>query len=304
MHGRALLLVALSSAPSLARAVPGRLGFTLLTGGGFTSDVFVGAGEGPQGFVQLSPAARLDLSLDPRFKLRAGAEAWYASQQPSGFSSLSGAGSVEIRWLPEGPWRLTLSGGAERGAYSQGAPLDPALVTSPSVSTTTSAWATPLASLSALGLEWRAAALVAARWSLAADGTEVPEHSRALLAGVLWPASPLVSLAATVKGLRTTSPRPDFALEGLALFAVASARLSDDDLVEARLQLQHARFDTTAREDLGRIGLSFTHALSEEVDLEAAYSFAGNATDDPARPTAALHVAFLGLRTRLGKVTW
>ena len=79
-------------------------------GGGWASDVFVGAGAGDNGFAQVIPAARLDLALAPAWKLAALGEVFYGTYRPSGFTTLSEWGALEARWLPGEPWEVSLLG--------------------------------------------------------------------------------------------------------------------------------------------------------------------------------------------------
>ncbi len=286
-----------------AEAAPrGRLLLSVLGGGGWASDVFVGAGLGPDAIVQIVPAGRMDLSFSPQWKLATTADLSYGRYLSSRYTSVLESAGVEARWLPGPAWEASLSAGAEHADYSVGSPLDPTLVTSPTVSATLAASASPLLRLRAAGLEWRAAGLLAARTSTAAGG-DVPEHDYAALAGVMWPVGEGVSLAATYKLAHTDSTRADFTLDSHALFAALGWHLGELDL-RAQLQLQTALFGTMAREDLGRLTLGLTWPVLPSVDVEGVYSFAANHSNDPSRPSATRHLAFLALRWRCPEIEW
>jgi hypothetical protein len=297
----AALALLLLAAPAEA-ATRGRMAFSLLAGGGWSSDVFVGAGLGPDGVLQISPAGRLDLSLSPEWKLAATADVSYGRYLSTEYTAVGESAAVEVRWLGGPSWEASLAAGAEHAAYSIGSPLDPALVTSPSVSDTFAATASPLLRLRALGLEWRAAGVLGARSSSAAGG-DIPEHDYAALAGLMWPLGEGASLAGTYKFAHADSTRLDFTLDSHALFAALGWRLGDFDL-RAQLQLQTAAFATGARENLGRLTLGLAYPILPSVDLEAVYSFAGNRSNDPSRPSASRHLGFLALRWRFAEVEW
>ncbi len=302
MTGRGLCLLLLL-APATAAAASGRVAFSALAGGGYASDAFIGASLGPDAVVQVTPSARLDLSLAPEWKLGAVAELSYGRYLDSEFTAVSESGALEARWL-RGPVDASLALGGDHTSYSQGAPLDPTLVTSPSVSDTSSVRASPLVRVQALGLEWRGAGLLAWRTSTRPSGGPVPERDRALLVGVLRRFSPRFSGSATYRLAHTSSDRADFTLTGHALFLNAAVQVGWETALEAQLQLQIAQFATGAEEDLARATLQLTRPLSDRVDVEIAYSFAGNHSTDPLRPSATRHFAFAGLRVRLGEVTW
>ncbi len=297
----AALALLLLAGPAEA-AARGRLVLSLLAGGGWSSDVFVGAGLGPDGILQLAPAGRLDLSLSPRWKLAAAADVSYGRYLSSEYTSVAESAAVEARWLGGSAWEASLALGGEHAGYSLGSPLDPGLITSPTVSDTTAGSVSPLLRLRALGLEWRAAGLVAVRTSRA-GGVDVPEHDYAALAGVMWPLGERASLAATYKVARTDSTRVDFSLDSHAVFAALSWGLGEADL-RAQLQLQTAAVGTGARENLARLTLGASYPILRSVDVEAVYSFAGNRSNDPSRPSASRHLGFLGLRWRFAEVEW
>lgn len=302
MTGRAALAALALSAPAAAD-VPGRLSASVSAGGGWASDVFVGAGAGDNGFAQIAPAARLDLALAPAWKLAALGELFYGTYQPSGFTTLSESGALEARWLPGEPWEVSLSASLEHAGFNQGAPLDPGLVASPNV-TASSGWqVAPVVRLRAAGWQWRVSAVAAGRRS-SAEGGPVREQITAVLAGASRPLGQRFDLTLTGKLTRSDSGRKDFAFDAAALFVRVGARVLEDARLEAFLQVQGAEFDTAARETLVRLTLAATHPLWERVDLEAAWSFAGNVSSDPSRASASRQVVFLGLRGRSGSLSW
>ncbi len=297
----AALTLLLLAAP--AEAAPrGRLVLSVLAGGGWTSDVFVGAGLGPDAILQVVPAGRLDLSFSPQWKLAVAADLSYGRYLSSQYTSILESTGVEARFLGGPGWEASLAGAVEHADYSIGSPLDPTLVTSPTVSSTFAASASPLLRLRAAGLEWRAAGLVAGRTSTAPGG-DVPEQDYAALGGVMWPAGDRVSLAATYKLAHTESTRADFTMDSHAVFGVLSWRVGEVDL-RAQLQLQTALYATGTRENLGRITLGLTVAVLPAVDAEAVYSFAANRSNDPLHPSATRHLAFLALRWHGAEVEW
>ncbi|HET6922816.1 MAG TPA: hypothetical protein VFI16_06680 [Anaeromyxobacteraceae bacterium] len=302
MTGRAALAALALSAPAAAD-VPGRLSASVSAGGGWASDVFVGAGAGDNGFAQVVPAARLDLALAPAWKLAALGEVFYGTYQPSGFTRLSESGTLEARWLPGEPWEVSLSGSLEHDGFGRGAPLDPGLVASPTVGASDGWRVAPAARLSAGGWEWRASALAAGRRS-SAEGVPVRERIAAVLASASRPLGRRFDLSIAGKLTRSDSDRKDFAFDAAALLVGAGARVLERTRIEGLLLVQGAEFDTAARETLVRLTLSAAHPLWERVDLEVAWSFAGNLSSDPARAAASRQVVFVGLRGRSGSLEW
>ena len=71
-------------APAAAGASHGRLQLSLYAGGGLASDLFVGAGLGHEGLLELQPGSRLDLSFSPEWKASARLGAGYAAFTASG----------------------------------------------------------------------------------------------------------------------------------------------------------------------------------------------------------------------------
>ncbi len=303
MRLRAALALLLLVAPGVTRAVHGRLGLSVLAGGGYASDVFVGAGLGSGGFLQVTPSGRLDLSFTPEWKLAASADVSYGHYVSSGFTSLVESAALEGRYIAGAAWDAALTASAENGSYSLGAPIDPSIPGSPSVVSTVAARLSPLLRLRALDFEWRAAALVGARSSTGAGGEDIPEHDYALLAGLMHPLGRSVTFAATYKLAHDDSTRVDFTFTSHALFALLSWRLGEFGL-QAQLQLQTAAFATGARENLGRLTLSAAHPVTDSLDVEAVYSFAANYSNDPSRPSSTLHLAFLAVRWRFAEVGW
>ncbi len=298
---RAILALILLAAPGATRATAGRLAISLLAGGGYSSDVFLGAGLGPDSLLQVTPSGRLDLSLAPRWKLTALADASYGRAPSSGFDSLAESGSLEARWLGGETWEASLAAAGEHASYSLEVPLEGGAA-GPSISSTTAGRLSSLLRLRSLGFEWRAAGLVAARRSTSEAG-DVPETDLALLAGAMRPLAASLSLAATYKLAHTDSTRRDFRLTSHALFGLLTWRVGKLDL-EAQLQLQTASLESGSREDLGRLTLSATHPIAAWLDVEAVYSFAGTHTDDPNVPSAARHLVFLALRWYVLETTW
>src|SRR5512142_2015423 len=296
------IVVRLLSAPDVARATRGRVALSLLAGGGYASDVFVGAGLGRDGFFQVTPSGRLDLSLAPRWKFAATGDVAYGRYVSSEFTAFSQSASVEGRWLGGDAWEASLSASGEHARYSLAVPVDPTLPSSASVSSTLAARIAPLVRVRAAGLEWRAAGVAGARSSTSGDAT-VPEKEGALLAGALLPVSEELSVAVTYKIDRTASERPDFTFTSHALFGLAAWRLRSLDL-EAQLQLQTAALGTGTGEKLARVTASAAYPVTDAVALEAVYAFTASHSDDPARGSASLHLAFVAARWRFLETTW
>lgn len=302
MTGRAALAAIALSAPAAAD-VPGRLQASVAAGGGWASDVYLGAGAGDNGFAQVAPAARLDLSLAPAWKLAALGEAFYGTYQPSGYSALSERGMLEARWLPDDPWELSLLASLDHVDFSPGEPLDPGLVASPTVTASTGWRVGPAARLRAAGWEWRASAAFAWRRS-PAEGQALRERLTSVLLGASRPLGRRFDLSFTGRLTRSDSQRQNVAHGAVALQAGAGARILEETRLEAVVLLQAVRFDTDVRERLGRLTLALTHPLCERVNLEASWSIAGNRSSDPARAAAWRQAVFLGLTGRAGSLEW
>ncbi len=299
---RAVLVLLFLVAPDAARAARGRLVFSVAAGGGYASDVFVGAGLGSDGLFQITPAARLDLSLSPRLKLGASTDLSYGYYVSSQFTSLFESASASARWLGGEAWEASLEAAGEHGSYSKGLPIDPGLVTSPSVSSTVAGRISPLLRLRAGGFEWRAAGVAGARSSTSA-GADIPETDLAALAGFARPLSERVSVAVTYKLAHDQSDRTDFTLTSHALFGLLSWHLERLAL-GAQVQLQTSALGTGVQEDLLRVTATASYPVSNALDAEAVYTFTADRTDDPARPSATLHLAYLGFRWKFGEVSW
>lgn len=303
---RLLALLALL-APAAAGASHGRLQLSLYAGGGLASDLFVGAGLGREGLLELQPGTRLDLSFSPEWKAAARLGAGYAAFTASGFAAGSASGELVARWLrPSGEGSLTLT--AERLSYTTGAPLDLTTLASPSVTGSSAVQLAPLVRFPGWGAEWRLAGLAGLQSSTAAGGEPVAERQLAVLAGV-GGALARWALAASYRLQWTASDRPDFAATAHGLFATAARRLGPLDL-EGRLQLLLQRTGAGAREQLLRSGLSaawplrFAGAEGPSLALEALYAHAAAWSDQPGRGFASRHQVTLGLRGRVEVVEW
>lgn len=302
VRGSGVVIVILLFAPDVARATRSRLALSLVAGGGYASDVFVGAGLGRDAFFQVTPSGRLDLSLAPRFKLAATGDLSYGRYASSEFSALGESASVEGRWLAGDAWEASLAASGEHARYSLAVPVDPTLPASASVSSTLAARIAPLLRVRAAGLEWRAAGVAGARSSTSGDAT-VPEKEGALLAGAMVPVSEALSVAATYKIDRTASERSDFTYTSHALFGLLAWRAEAVDL-EAQLQLQTAKLGTGTGEKLARITASAAFPVTEAIAIEGVYAFTASRSDDPARGSASLHLAFLAARWRFLETSW
>jgi hypothetical protein len=295
---RAVLFVILLAAPQAARATRGRLSLSLLAGGGYATDVFVGAGQGRNAFSQLTPAGRLDLSLAPRWKIAAAADLSYGRYLSTDFDSLAESASLEGRWLGGESWDASLIASGEHADYSLSVSDSPL----PPTSSTTAGRLSSLLRVRTAGFEWRVAGVGGLRNSTAGAST-IPEDEGAFLAGVMRPLSETLSAALTYKLGRTASEDPDFTYTSHALFGLVSWRLEALD-VQGQLQLQTASVGTGARDDLLRMTASAAYPLSETLALEGAYAYTATRSDDPTRPSGRLHLAFLAVRWRFAEVSW
>jgi hypothetical protein len=286
--------------PAVASAAHGRLQLSLYAGGGLASDLFVGAGLGRDGILELQPEARLDLSLAPRWKLGTRLAGGYASFPRSGFSAGSGALESQLRWLGEGR-EGALALAAEQVAYSTGAPLDPAVPSSPTVTRSRGLRLTPLLRWQGWGAQWRLAAPLAWQSSSAA-GQEVTERDAALLGGAAvqlgaW------ALAGSYRLQRADSDRPDFTATSHGLFASAGRPAGPLEL-EAQLQGLWLRTGAGTREQLLRAGLSAAWPVVPGLWLEAVYGFAGAWSDAPGEGFSSRHQATVGLRGNVEAASW
>jgi len=286
--------------PAAAGAVPGRVLLGLHAAGGATSDLFVGAGLGSEGLWEVRPEARLDLSLAPAWKLATRLGAGQASFTRSGFSSRSGSAELEGRWLGPG-LEAALTAAGEATSFSTGAPLDPSVPSSPTVTRSRALRLTPLVRWPGLGLQWRLAAPAAWQVSGTAAG-DVSERDLALLAGVAARAGPW-ALAGSYRLQRARSDRPDFTGTSHGLFATAARPLGPVEL-EGQLQGLWLHTGDGTREQVLRAGLEVSRSLAEGLWLEAVYSWAGAWSDRAGEAYASRHQATLGLRGRLEAASW
>lgn len=286
--------------PAAAAAVHGRVLLGLHAAGGATSDLFVGAGLGPDALFEVQPEARLDLSLAPAWKLASRLSASHASFARSGFGSRSGSAELEGRWLGPGV-EAALGAAGEAISFSTGTPLDPSVPSSPTVTRSRALRLTPLVRWPGLGLQWRLA--VPAAWQVSGTAAgDVAEQDLALLAGAAARLGPW-ALAGSYRLQRARSDRPDFTSTSHGLFATAAWPLGPVE-VEGRLQGLWLRTGDAAREQVLRAGLAVTWPLLEGLALEALYSFAGAWSDRPGEAYASRHHATLGLRGRLEAASW
>lgn len=286
--------------PAAAGAAHGRLQLSLYAGGGLASDLFVGAGLGRDGILELQPEARLDLSLSPRWKLGTRLSGGYASFPRSGFSAASGALESQLRWLGEGR-EGALALAAEQVAYSTGAPLDPAVPSSPTVTRSSALRLTPLLRWQGWGAQWRVAAPLAYQSSSAA-GEDVAERDAALLAGAALQLGPW-ALAASYRLQRAVSDRPDFTATSHGLFASAG-RLAGPVELEGQVQGIWLHTGAGTAEQLLRAGLSAAWPMVHGLWLEAVYGFAGAWSDAPGEGFSSRHQVTLGLRGKVEAVSW
>jgi hypothetical protein len=274
------------------------------TGGGFASDAFLGADLGSGPLAQLTPGARLDLSLGPRVKLAAGASLSYTRFTAGKFSSASQAAGVEARLLPWGrDLEACLALAAERATFSSPAPVAGASGTG--VTRTAAAFLTPSVRLRRGSLTWQGAVTGSYR-SSRVDAEDVAERGLAAHAGVEWAARPWLRLDLAARHERTASARPDFALVATGGSAGGTAWPLGDAGPELALDVsvQRARFDTGVRETLGRASVDAAQPVGP-VEALLGWSWARGAAEGAERGSArGRHLVFVGVRGRARVLAW
>jgi len=279
----------------------GRVQLSLYAGGGLASDLFVGAGLGREGLLELQPEARLDLAFSPEWKLASRLGAGYAAFTRSGFAAGSAAGELEARWLrPDVEGALTAAG--EQVSYTTGAPLDLSTLSSPSVTGSRALRLTPLLRWPARGAQWRLALPVVYQSSSTVDDQKVAEWDLALLAGVgarlgRW------TLAGSYRLQRARSDRPDFTSTSHGLFASAGRQAGPVEL-ESQVQMLLLRTGAGVQEQLLRTSLAGSWPLASGLAVEAVYAFAAAWSDAADRGFASRHQATLGLRGKVEATSW
>jgi hypothetical protein len=296
-----LAIVALLLAPAAARAAHGRVTLDLLAGGGWTSDVFVGAGLGPDGVALLEPALRLDLAFSPAWKGAARLEARAGTHLSSGFAAGGGGGEAEARWVGQAGEASVALGGDWIG-YTTGAPLDLATPAAPAVLGSRALRLRPAARLRALGLTLRAALPLAWVASEVPEGGDVTERDVALVLGAGRALGPVTASAAW-RLARAGGTRADFAFTANALLLAAEAAAGPVGL-QARLELQAARYRTAARERLLRAALVASAPLGRRCVAEATWSFVASRVTGPAAGDASRHLLLLGVRVQAEPASW
>jgi len=298
---RRLALAALLLAPLAARAAHGRLSLDLLAGGGWVSDVFVGAGLGPDGVATLEPTLRLDLALSPAWKGAARLEARAGGYTGSGFAAAGAGGEAEARWVGQ-DGEASLALGGDWTGYTTGAPLDLAMPSSPAVLGSRALRLRPAGRWRALDTTWRAALALARVASEVPGGGAVTERDGALLLGAGRPLGPLLA-SATWRLARAAGTRPDFSFTANALLLAGEAAAGPVAL-QARLEVQAARYRTGARERLLRAALVASAPLWRRVSGEATYSFAASRVTGPGEGDAGRHLVLLGVRVQAEPASW
>jgi hypothetical protein len=290
-----------ASTPTPAPATHGRLSLELLAGGGWASDVFVGAGLGQDGVATLEPSLRLDLAFSPSLKGTARLEARAGTYTSSGFAAGGAGGEAEARWVGrDGEASLALGG--DWTGYTTGAPLDLATPASPSVLGSGAVRLRPGVRWRALDATWRAALPLALVTSEVPDGTTVTERDGALLLGAGRALGPVLA-SATWRLARAGGTRPDFSFTANALLLAAEWPVGPMGL-QARLDLQWARYRTGARERLLRTALAASLPLGRHLAAEATWSFAASRVTGPGAGDASRHLLLLGLRLGAEAAAW
>jgi hypothetical protein len=300
-RGRAAAVLLLLALPAAARASRGRLAFSLVTGGGYASDA-VGAALGSDGFAEIAPATRLDLSLSPAWKMTASGELTYVHYFSSSDPSWTEDAAWEARWIASDRCQLSFGLEGEHASYAPGALLDPLLVASATATETTAGTATAAVRWQALGMEWRAAGAGTARTSALA-GDDVTDQELGLIAGARHAIGDRGAISLAYQLDSDGSARPEVSVTSHALIgrlAWGFSRL----FLQAQLHLQTSSFGTGVGEQFVRATGAASYAIARGLDVEAYYAFAAHDVGGPAPFSATRHLAFVDLRWRWAEVSW
>lgn len=288
----AVALVVLMTALPARAELRYRVAPSLRLGGGWGSDLFLGADMGSSLQGQLVPALALDLSVSPRVKLFGSYECALGIYQATSSYSVSNDLSVGTRArLAQGLWaQLSLDGEAQELSVGQAVGDLVGL----EASRTLGAAANP-------GLRWWVGRFVLElfgsfgyRHLILETGEPIDDWSGAgvLSAGVglgpVW-----ASLA--LRGVAERSDAPGFSYDGGSASLVVAANLAE--VVVLRLSgSAHRNLFLSGRADwLVRAALAPSVRVVEGVWIEASYSYAVNFSNETAFD-ASRHFVYLGVR--------
>ncbi|ACG75005.1 conserved hypothetical protein [Anaeromyxobacter sp. K] len=297
MLAPSLVALALCSA---AHGGNGRLLLSARAGAGWAGDTYLGADMGGGAFAELSPSARLDLSLAPRLKLDATGEVSLARYQAGGFGATSGSAGVRTRWLGDG-WEASLAAAAEHAAFTSGVPLGD-LAAGPQVDATTAALLTPQLRVRTGPVALRAAVTGALR-SSRASGDRVGERGLAALAAAEWAPCRRAALELSLRHERVASEDPAFELR--AWGGAASALLNPLGALEASAvaQVHRAALHGGVDETAWRATLDLAHPAGP-VWLVVSGGWARSATGGAGRAVADRATVFAGVRGSARVLSW
>ena len=301
------MIAALPVAAALALAAGethGRLTASLLAGTGWASEAFLGATGGGDALGQLSPSIRLDVSVTPRVKLAADADASLGRYLDSRFTTTSGAANGEIRLLLD-ELEVSLVAGGERLVDSEPAPLDPGLVGSPLVTASTAAVATARARLRGGGIVAGLAATGTLRASRPGDGGPTVEQQEGIAAfSVDASPHPRLDLSVAIGGRGAAADRPDFSLRSVLGSAALHARLAGDLSADVAGRWERARRGGGARETGWEAQAGLAYPLGDAVALALAWSWLFSDSSAPDVSAASRQLILLAVRGRLRTGLW
>jgi hypothetical protein len=297
-----LLLPGRAGAQALEResdlGTQGRVSAWVSLGGGYRSDLYLGAGLPGQGVADAAPSAELDLSLAPWLKLfsELDGSAEHAFQSGAGAYGLYGDALLQLRpvtWLyPElllaarQDWFTNLSG-----------PVDPSAPTGPLATNSHQLSAGPGVRSVVGPLEARLLGLASLRVS---NGLEqFQEQILSLTAYLGYQLHPRLRAGLQYQLGQTSSPSAPLAFWGQELSLRALANLAPGPVLRAQASLRRNDFVVGGASWLPRASLSATQPVWAGVSLEAAYRFELVTGAGYAAP-ATLHMAYLGVRAEGG----
>lgn len=290
----ALLALVLAAAPD----VHGRLVVSAASGGGWSSDPYLGSGLGSGGMAELQPGARLDLSLSPVVKAAVTADGSLLRFGAGAFAARSGSGSAELRLLGRDV-EASLAVRGEVARYPLGAPAGDS-GEGPIVSSATSLSATPTVRLrSANATLWASVAGTIGN-SRTAVG-DVAERGVAANVGCAWKAGEKAALFASARTSRVGSADPGFALRAAAGDVGVSAQPAGALELTARAGVDHIRFDAGVVQDLVRGTVELAHPVGP---VTAVVSWAGAWTDAGVLGEHSRHLLYAGVRYQTGVFSW
>lgn len=307
--GRALALAGFALAAAGARAeVALRIAPIVRSGGQWSSDLFLGAGEGPGPALVVAPSFDADLSLLPRLKLRGAYDLGYAYSAVNAGSAYDQLGVAAIRVRAAGRLWLELEGRASADVYTDvGMPADEFVVGRRLSQYDTLAIAPRLRyRTDALDAELVYTYLSARSIEQidTIDGSPtLPElielaHRGALSIGFARGARLATAIDYRVTSNWSFDPGLRYASHELAVVVTASPW--SGGWVRAEGGFQRTDFVLGRQDTLWRGTAGLLQTLRDGVMLELSYGYVDNFSTDPnPRLSAGRHVAYLGVRAEV-----